>query len=300
VDGPALTIASVTSGAGGTATLNVDGTVTFTPTLNFNGAASFTYKATDSSLLSNTATVTVNVAAVNDAPSFAKGADITVNATAGSQTVVGWATAISAGPLNEAGQALNFIVTNNNSALFSAQPAISPTGTLTYTPALNASGVATVTVKIHDDGGQLYGGVDTSAPVNFTITVKAAYGIVPVKSLTLPPTGVTFKPSSTGTLVDVEWRFTINGIVVNSSADSLPSVTITGPAPYDGAGKTYTPGCTVTTVIACDKFIYKTDGTNTWDFHWKPKSALVGDYLVTVSSGKTGQTFGPYLVKFRN
>src|SRR5258705_12559313 len=47
VDSPTLHIASVTSGTGGTATLNGDGTVTFTPTANFNGPASFTYKASD-------------------------------------------------------------------------------------------------------------------------------------------------------------------------------------------------------------------------------------------------------------
>src|SRR5690606_17409489 len=68
VDGDTLTIASVTSGTGGTAMLNADGTVTFTPHANFNGVADFTYTVTDGSLTSNTATVTVNVAAVNDAP----------------------------------------------------------------------------------------------------------------------------------------------------------------------------------------------------------------------------------------
>ena len=68
VDGDPLTIASVTSGAGGTAVLNGDGTVTFTPNANFNGTADFTYTVTDGSLTSNTATVTVAVAAVNDAP----------------------------------------------------------------------------------------------------------------------------------------------------------------------------------------------------------------------------------------
>ena len=47
VDGNLLTIASVTSGTGGTAVLNGDGTVTFTPTANFNGAASFSYTASD-------------------------------------------------------------------------------------------------------------------------------------------------------------------------------------------------------------------------------------------------------------
>ena len=47
VDGDTLTIASVTSGTGGTAVLNANGTVTFTPAANFNGAASFTYTVSD-------------------------------------------------------------------------------------------------------------------------------------------------------------------------------------------------------------------------------------------------------------
>ena len=46
-----------------------------------------------------------------------------------------------------------------------------PTGTLTYTPAGNANGSATVSVQIHDNGGVLNGGVDTSAVQTFTITV---------------------------------------------------------------------------------------------------------------------------------
>ena len=61
VDGDTLTIASVTSGTGGTAVLNANGTVTFTPAANFNGAASFTYTVSDGTATSNAATVTVNV-----------------------------------------------------------------------------------------------------------------------------------------------------------------------------------------------------------------------------------------------
>jgi Ca2+-binding RTX toxin-like protein len=64
----ALSIASVTSGTGGTAVLNLDGTVTFTPNANFNGAATFSYTITDGTTTSAPATVTVNVASVNDAP----------------------------------------------------------------------------------------------------------------------------------------------------------------------------------------------------------------------------------------
>ena len=57
--------------------------------------------------------------AVNDAPSFTKGADQTVLENAGAQTVNPWATAISPGPADEAGQTLTFKITGNtNAALF--------------------------------------------------------------------------------------------------------------------------------------------------------------------------------------
>ena len=118
-------------------------------------------------------TFTISVTAVNDVPSFTKGADQTVLEDAGAQTVAGWATGISAGPANESAQVADFIVTNNNNALFSVQPAVAANGTLTYTPAPNANGSATVTVQVHDNGGTANGGVDTSAAQTFTITVTA-------------------------------------------------------------------------------------------------------------------------------
>src|SRR5213078_2459195 len=103
-------------------------------------------------------TFVISVTAVNDTPVFTKGADQTVLEDAGPRTVNPWATAISAGPADEAGQTINFIVTNTNNGLFSAQPAISPTGALTFTPAPNVSGSATVSVQLHDNGGTLNGG----------------------------------------------------------------------------------------------------------------------------------------------
>ncbi|HEX3558566.1 MAG TPA: Calx-beta domain-containing protein, partial [Pyrinomonadaceae bacterium] len=47
----------------------------------------------------------------------------------------------------------------------------SSTGTLTYTPAANKFGQATVSVSLHDNGGTANGGQDTSAVQTFTITV---------------------------------------------------------------------------------------------------------------------------------
>ena len=69
---------------------------------------------------------------------------------------------------------MTFAVTGNtNAALFSAQPAVSPAGVLTYTSAPNASGSATITLVLSDNGGVANGGVNQSAPVMFTITVTA-------------------------------------------------------------------------------------------------------------------------------
>jgi VCBS repeat-containing protein len=131
-----LTAILVSGPAHGTLTLNADGSFVYTPAPNFNGVDSFTYMANDGSLNSNVATVTLTVNPVNDAPSFTAGGNQSVPASSGPQTVANWATAISAGPPDEANQALNFLVTTNNANLFAAAPAIDPTtGTLTYTPA---------------------------------------------------------------------------------------------------------------------------------------------------------------------
>src|SRR6202011_5659481 len=106
---------------------------------------------------SPTQTFVIAATQVNDAPSFTKGADQTVPEDSGAQTVNGWATAISAGP-NEGAQTVHFNVTNDtNPGLFTVAPAISPTGDLTYTPAANNSGSATITIDLQDNGGTANG-----------------------------------------------------------------------------------------------------------------------------------------------
>ena len=156
---------------------NTNGTLTFTPTANSNGVATITVIISDNGGTANgggnavTNTFTVTIIAVNDPPSFTKGADQTTLEDGGAQSVSGWVTAINAGPADESAQSVSFSVSNNNSNLFSAQPALSVAGTLTYTPATNANGSATVTVIAQDNGGAANGGNDTSAAQTFTITV---------------------------------------------------------------------------------------------------------------------------------
>ena len=117
----------------------------------------------------------INPQPQNNAPSFdIPAAAPSVVEEAGPQTVAAFATNISPGPATyESGQAVTFLVSNDNNGLFSAQPAIAPDGTLTYTAAPDAFGTATVTVQLMDDGGiNIPGDVDTSAAKTFTINVR--------------------------------------------------------------------------------------------------------------------------------
>jgi FtsP/CotA-like multicopper oxidase with cupredoxin domain len=67
-DGYPLTVTSATAPSNGTALINGDNTITYTPAANFNGTDSFTYTVTDAGALTATATVTVTVTPVNDTP----------------------------------------------------------------------------------------------------------------------------------------------------------------------------------------------------------------------------------------
>jgi hypothetical protein len=154
------------------------GTLTYTPAADANGSTNVTVTAHDDGGTANGGSdtsapqvFTITLTPVNDAPSFVKGPDQSGLAPLGPQTVPGWATAISPGPANESSQHVTFTVTNDNPGLFSVPPAVSSNGTLTYTPALLAIGSANVTVRAVDDGGTANGGVDTSTPQTFTITI---------------------------------------------------------------------------------------------------------------------------------
>jgi hypothetical protein len=150
-------------------------TVTYTPTANANGSDSFTYTASDSFSTSSPATASLTITPVNDAPSFSKGSDQTVNEDSGPSSVGLWATSISAGPSDESSQTIAFNVTGNtNPGLFSSAPAVAPDGTLTYTPAANANGSATITIAAQDSGGTTDGGADTSGTQTFVIHVTPA------------------------------------------------------------------------------------------------------------------------------
>ena len=175
VEGSAVTYTVATNPTKGTLS-GIAPNLTFTPTTNLNGSDSFTFTVNDGNLNSAAATVSISITAVNDSPSFTKGADITVYRNTGAYSSA-WATNLSAGPSDESGQTLSFTVTNNNNSLFSVQPTVNASGVLSFTPTTNrpttsaSSETATVTISVQDDGGTANGGSNTSANQTFVITV---------------------------------------------------------------------------------------------------------------------------------
>ena len=176
-----------------------------------------------------TGTTLLSVIPLNNPPSFMLGPNQTVLENAGPQTVAPWATAIRPGPPDEANQAVNFIVSTSNNALFTVLPAISPNGTLTYTPAVHTNGVAVVTVRLQDNGGTANGGMDTSPPQTFTITVVD----------NRPPTFASIL--ATPTLARASVSLTIT-FTASEALQSNPTVIVAGnPATFRSlAGLTYT------------------------------------------------------------
>ncbi|SFU17467.1 Ig-like domain-containing protein [Mesorhizobium sp. YR577] len=67
-DGDPLSASLVTQPANGSVVLNANGTFTYIPSADFNGVDSFTYRISDGNGGFDTATVTINVTAVNDIP----------------------------------------------------------------------------------------------------------------------------------------------------------------------------------------------------------------------------------------
>lgn len=153
----------VVTGSGTTRTLAIS------PVANAIGNTSITVTVSDGSQSASTS-FTLVVNAVNDAPSFSPGGDVTVNEDSGSYSM-SWATSLSAGPANESSQTLSFNLSCNATAIFSSQPAMTNAGVLSFTPAANASGVSDCSVTLQDSGGTANGGVNTSGAVNFQITV---------------------------------------------------------------------------------------------------------------------------------
>jgi VCBS repeat-containing protein len=170
-DGDNLTAINASNPAGGSVTLQSNGSFTYTPDPEFNGTDTFTYQVSDGrGNVSATATVTITVNPVNDAPGFTAGPNIEVSslATTLGFTAASWASGITAGPPDESGQAVTFQVSTDNDGAFSATPQVDPSGTLTFTPQVTLTQVIVNASVVAQDNGT---GTPSSAAQNFTITI---------------------------------------------------------------------------------------------------------------------------------
>ncbi len=144
----------------GTLTLNPDGSFRYTPAANFNGADSFTYHASDGSLSSSTVTVTLNVAAVNDAP--VASAD-TYSATEDTELDVNAGNGVLS---NDSDVDMDVLTAVLDADVSHGTLTLDPDGSFTYTPASGFSGPDSFTY--HASDGSL-----SSSVVTVTLDVAA-------------------------------------------------------------------------------------------------------------------------------
>ncbi|MFK5882380.1 MAG: tandem-95 repeat protein [Sulfurospirillum sp.] len=140
--GDTLTVWSVTQPTHGSVTIgNGSLNVNYTPSLNFNGTDTFTYEAKDSGGLMSTATVTLTVTPVNDAPVANPGI---VNAIKNAQ----YSGTLSASDID--GDALTYSIVSQTDANGTVSITNANTGAFTYNPATDFIGDANFTFKVND------------------------------------------------------------------------------------------------------------------------------------------------------
>src|SRR5439155_1828217 len=132
VENSTLTYSVVSqANAHGTVTItNVNtGAYSYSPAANYNGPASFTFKANDGTVDSNTATISITVTAVNDAPAAQNGTLTTAEDTPATGTLV--ATDIDSPSLTYS------VVTTTAAARGTVTITNDSTGDYSYTPGGN-------------------------------------------------------------------------------------------------------------------------------------------------------------------
>ena len=171
VDSATLSYSVVAGPTHGSVTLAANGGYTYTPNLDFNGSDSFTFRANDGLLNSNTATVAITVIAVNDAP-------VVVNAIPDQGATAGTAFnfVVAANAFSDPeGSALSYSATLLNGAALPAWLTFNP-GTRSFAGTPAAADVATLDVKVTASDGSL------SATDTFFLVVSIQANRPPIAS----------------------------------------------------------------------------------------------------------------------
>ncbi|MCD4815700.1 MAG: tandem-95 repeat protein, partial [Methanosarcinales archaeon] len=166
-DGDALTYSIVDVPSHGTVTLS-DNTATYTPTSNYNGADSFTFNANDGTVDSSTATVSITVTGVNNAP-VASDQSIT--------TPEDTSVDITLSATDADGDSLTYSIVDNTS-----HGTVTLSGnTATYTPTSNYNGADSFTFNANDGIAD-----SNTATVSITVTAVDDVPVASDQSVTTP------------------------------------------------------------------------------------------------------------------
>ena len=211
IDGNPLNVVSATA-PNGTVVINADGTVTYTPNANFNGSDTITYTISDGAGGFATTTVAVTVTPVNDVP-------VAGNDTATTTEDAPVTIPVLANDSDPDGNPLTITAaTSPNGTVV-----INPDGTITFTPAPNFNGPATITYTVSDG----MGGV-TTATVSVNVTpINDPPIAVNDTAATPEDTPVTIAVLGNDSDVDGNPLTVVNAVAANGSVVINPDGTIT-------------------------------------------------------------------------
>ncbi len=190
--------------AGGSLTLNPNGSFTYTPPTNRDLPVTFVYQASDGFRTSANVTVTINLTPVNDAPAAANDS---------STALVNQALTVSApGVLGNDSD----VEGNAISAIIETQPAhgtvtLNANGSFVYTPTLDYTGPDSFTYRAFD-------GVNVSAPATVNLTV-AAGSVIVINEIMLRP-NTTFPEATNREWIEIYNRGTSPANISNWKIDS--------------------------------------------------------------------------------
>ena len=223
VDG--LPIDSVSNWVNGTAMLDGSGDVVFTPAADFNGTAFFDYTVDDGNGGSDTATVTVTVAAINDAPVAADDSVATAEdtmVTIAVSTLLLNDTDVDGDPLTTI--TLTGVEANGTAVLVGTN--------VEFTPAADFNGDATFEYSVPDGNG----GSDT-ATVTVTVTGTNDAPVASIVAVAAVEDGIAVSAAFAGSDADSD----DNAATLRYAITSAPAegrVAIDG----DGTSFTFDPG----------------------------------------------------------
>jgi hypothetical protein len=162
----------------GTAVINADGTISYTPKPNANGTDSIGYTVSVGGVASNTALITITITPVGDPP-------VAVNDTAGALRGVANTVKVLANDTDPDGAA-NLVGGLSAAQIVTGNPALGITagtsfagGAVSFTPpSTTAAGAYTFTYNAVDADGLV-----SAVPATVTVTVSTAEAIIPAKGI---------------------------------------------------------------------------------------------------------------------